>query len=203
MAQQSLPLTTASRTLTVRVRTLVIAVAALVVVGLAWWALSWASGIQPLATGSWTTQPVGLRVAAQTPDALAPGPTAYVWHPGGRYLITLQLHNSASVAVTVTGVDHTFADWAGAVAGPTLENGNAGTLEPIAGPFHATRIAPDSYGVVTLVFRANPRAVCGGGTTESTDDVTLHFTTLGVFHNTQTVPLGDMAAIMAAPPSGC
>ena len=65
------------------------------------------------------------------------------------------------------------------------------------------RIGPDAYGVVTLVFHANPRAVCVAGRAESMDSVTLHFTTLDIFHNTQNVPLGDLAAVMAAPRSGC
>ena len=75
--------------------------------------------------------------------------------------------------------------------GPTIENGAARTLEPIMGRFHPVRIGPDAYGVVTLVFHANPRAVCVAGRAESTDSVTLHFTTLGMFHYTQNVPLGD------------
>ncbi len=117
--------------------------------------------------------------------------------------MTVQIHNSASVPVTITGVDGTFRDWVGAISGPTIENGDPRTLEPIKGRFHSVRIGADAYGVVTLVFHANPRAVCGAGTSESVDSATLHFTTLDVFHNTQTVPLDNTAAIMAAPRTGC
>jgi hypothetical protein len=203
MAQSAHPLATEPRTVTVRVRTLVVAATVAVTAALLWWGLAYATGMQPLSTGSSTTGPVGLRVAAQTPDALAPGPRAFVWHPGGAYVVTVQIHNSASVPVTVTGVDHTFRDWVGSISGPTIENGDARTLEPIKGRFHHVRIGPDAYGVVTLVFHANPRAVCVAGSAESMDSVTLHFTTLDIFHNTQNVALGDLAAVMAAPRSGC
>jgi len=194
---------TAPRTITVRVRTLVVLAAAAVAAGLVWWGLSYATGMQPLSTGSSSTEPVGLRIAAETPDALAPGPRAFVWHPGGECVVTVQIHNSASVPVTITGADHTLRDWVGAISGPTLANGDPGSLEPITGPFHHVRVRPDGYGVVTLVFHANPRARCGGGSTTTMDSVRLHFTTLDVFHDTQDVPLGDLAAVMTAPSSGC
>src|SRR6185437_13383061 len=74
-----------------------------------------------------------------------------------------QIHNSASVPVTITGVDATPSDWEGPVAGPTIENGDARTLEPVKGPFRDVHIGPDGYGIVTLVYRANPRAICGTG----------------------------------------
>ncbi|HKV68515.1 MAG TPA: hypothetical protein VJN72_10530 [Gaiellales bacterium] len=203
MSQSALPVATRPRTITVRVRTLLIAAAVVLAAALVWWALGYATGMQPLSTGSSLTGPHGLRVAAQTPSALGPGPTAYVWHPGGSYVVTVQIHNSASVPVTITGVGHTPGDWAGAISGPTIENGDGGTLEPIKGSFHQVRIGPDAYGVITLVFHANPKAVCGGGTAAWMDSVDLHFTTLGVFHNTQAVPLGELEAVMAAPRSGC
>ena len=142
-----------------RVRTLGILAVGVLAIGLVWWALGYATGMRPLSTGSGSTGPHGLRVAAQTPAALGPGPTAYAWHPGGSYVITVQIHNSASVPVTITGVDGAPSDWGGPVAGPTIENGDP---------------------------RADPR-----------------FTTLGVFHDTQAVPLGDMKPVMTVPRSGC
>jgi uncharacterized membrane protein len=89
--------------------------------------------MQPLSTGSGTTALHGLRVAATTPAALGPGPTASAWHPGGSYVITVQIHNSASVPVTITGVVTTPSDWDGPIAGPTIENGDARNLEPVKG----------------------------------------------------------------------
>jgi hypothetical protein len=65
------------------------------------------------------------------------------------------------------------------------------------------RIGPDAYGVVTLVYHANPRATCGTGGTGWIDSVVLHFTALDVFHDTQTVPLGDLEPVMTVPRSGC
>jgi hypothetical protein len=73
MAQSALPVATAPRTITIRVRTLLVLATAVATAGLVWWALAYATGMQPLSTGSSTTAPVGLRVAAKTPDSLAPG----------------------------------------------------------------------------------------------------------------------------------
>ena len=203
MAQPALPVATGPRTITVRVRTLLIAAAVGVAALLVWWGLGYATGMQPLSTGSSLTGPHGLRVAAETPAALGPGPTAYVWRPGGSYLVTVQIHNSASVPVTITGVDGTPSDWDGPIAGPTIENGDAGTLEPVKGPFRDVQIAPDALGVVTLVYRANPKAMCGTGATGWLGSVDLRFTTLGVFHDTQAVPLGDLEPVMTVPRSSC
>jgi hypothetical protein len=159
-----------------RVRTLGILAAIAAVAGAFAWYLSWVSGMQPLALGSPTTQAVGLPVAAQTPTAFGSGPTAYGWHPGGAYVVTVEIHNSASVPVTITGVDGTPRGWGGPIAGPTIENGSDRTLRPVGGPFRHVRISPDGYGVVTLVFHANPRATCGAGGTSWIDSVVLHFT---------------------------
>ena len=203
MAQSAAPVATDPRTVTVRVWTLLMAAAVVVAAALVWWGLSYATGMRPLSTGSSLTGPHGLRIAARTPDAFGSGPTAYVWRPGGSYVVTVQIHNSASVPVTITGVGHTPSGWVGAISGPTIENGDGGTLEPIKGPFHHVHIGPDAYGVVTLVFHANPKALCGAGTATLMDSVDLHFTTLGVFHDTQAVPLGELEAVMTAPRSGC
>ena len=203
MAQPALPVEPGPRTITVRVRTLGILAVVVLAIGLVWWALGYATGMQPLSTGSGSTGPHGLRVAAQTPAALGPGPTAYAWHPGGSYVITVQIHNSASVPVTITGVDGTPSDWEGPVAGPTIENGDPRTLEPVKGPFRHVHIGPDGYGIVTLVYRANPKAHCGTGGTGWMDSADLRFTTLGVFHDTQAVPLGDMKPVMTVPRSSC
>jgi len=77
----------------------------------------------------------------------------------------------------------------------TIENGSDRTLKPTKGPFRHVRIDPDAYGVVTLVFHANPRATCGTGGTSWMDSVVFHFTTLGI-HDTQAVALGDLRPVM-------
>ena len=184
---------TAPRTITVRVRTLVVLAAAAVAAGLVWWGLSYATGMQPLSTGSSSTEPVGLRIAAETPDALAPGRG-----PSCGIRAGIRGDGADPQQRVGAGDDHRrrphVAGLGGAISGPTLANGDPGSLEPIMGPFHHVRVRPDGYGVVTLVFHANPRARCGGGSTTTMDSVRLHFTTLDVFHDTQDVPLGDMAA---------
>jgi hypothetical protein len=98
--------------------------------------------------------------------------------------------------VTITGVDATPRDWSGPFSGPTIRNGSDRTLAPIGGPFRHVRIGPDGYGVVTLVYEANPRATCGIGGSSSMDSVVLHFTTLDVIHDSQAVPLGDLRPVM-------
>jgi hypothetical protein len=44
---------------------------------------------------------------------------------------------------------------------------------------------------IAVVFHANPKGECG--VTYTTDAVTLHFTALGAFHDTETIGLGDSA----------
>jgi hypothetical protein len=190
MAQLSLPVSTAARTVTVRVRTLVIVASVLAGIGLVWWVLAWASGMQPLQAGSGGTDPAGLTVVAKTPFALG-GTNLYAWKPGGRFVVTLDFHNSASVPVTITDVDSTPRAWFGAISGPTLQNASAASLEPVAGPFHPVRVPADGYRPLAIVFHANPNPKVGCGTDYSVDSATLHFTTLGIFHNTQEIPLGD------------
>jgi len=133
----------------------------------------------------------GLTVVAKTPFALG-GTNLYAWKPGGRFVVTLDFHNSASVPVTITGVDSTpRGDWFGAISGPTLQNASGNTLEPVAGRFHPVRVPADGYRALAIVFHANPNPRVGCGTDYSDDSATLHFTTLGIFHNTQEIPLGD------------
>ena len=169
-------------------------------VGLAWWAGAWATGMQPLSGSAVGTAPLGLAYVPHTRDAMDTGPPVLAWRRGGRFVVTLWLHNSASVPVTVTGVDHTNAAWVGDFSGPTLA---------IAGPhivgtytrFHPLRIPADGERALALVLHANARACPYNqpGTSTSQDAVTLHFTVLGAVHDTQTIPLGDEAVVMAAP----
>jgi hypothetical protein len=196
MAQPAVPVATSPRTIAVRVRTVAVAGTVLATLVFVWWLLSWTTGMQPLSTGSSGTQAVGLPTAADTPAAFGSGPTAYAWRRGGTYVVTVEMHNSASVPVTITGVDGTPSGWGGAFTGPTIRNGSDRTLRPVNGPFRHVRIGPDAYGVVTLVFHANPRATCGTGGSSSMDSVVLHFTTLDLIHDSQAVALGDPRPVM-------
>jgi hypothetical protein len=92
------------RTITVRVRTLLAAAAVVLTGTLVWWGLGYPTGMQPLSTGTGTTALHGLRVAAKTPAALGPGPAASARHPGGSYVITVQIHNSAAVGPDAYGI---------------------------------------------------------------------------------------------------
>jgi hypothetical protein len=147
-----------------RGRTLAIAASVLAGIGLLWWVLAWASGMQPLLAGSGGTDAAGLTVVAKTPFALG-GTNLYAWKPGGRFVVTLDFHNSASVPVTITGVDSTpSGGWFGAISGPTLQNASAGTLEPVAGRFQPVRVPADGYRALSIVFHANPNPRVGCGT---------------------------------------
>lgn len=192
---------TAPRTITVRVRTLVILTAVAATIGAVWWALSWASGMQPLISGFATAGPTGLPVAAQMPDDLGSGPTAYRWRRGGTYVVQLGFHNSASVPITITGADHTDGGWDGPLSGPTLRNASV-NFGLLPGAFRAVRIPADGVRVVAFVFHANPHAPCSGNVM-TMDSVTVRFTALGLFHDTQTIPLDDMAAVMTGRRTGC
>ena len=202
MAERALPAAPAPRTVTVRVRPLLVVVAVLVVAAAVVWSLQWATGLQPISAGTGGTAPIGLTPVAHTNDTYDTGPTVYRWHRGGRYVVSLYLHNSASVPITITGADRTFADWEGEFTGPTL--GLTDEHQPSRyTPFHPVRISADGYGWVSFVFTANPRACAHPEDktpgTSIQDSVTVHFTTLGILHGTQTVPLGWATVDMAAP----
>jgi hypothetical protein len=194
MAHAAAPVSTTPRTITVRVRTLVILAVTATFAGGAVWALSWASGMQPLSAGSAVWGPHALPVAAQTPDVIGDGPDAYRWRRGGTYTVRLAVRNGASVPITLTGADHTLRGWDGPLSGPTLQNAtmNFGLLP---GAFHAVSIPAGGTRVVAFVFHANPQAACSTNVAEI-GAVNVHFTALGVFHDTQTIQLGDMAALM-------
>jgi hypothetical protein len=203
VAQSSLPLTTAPRTVTVRVRTLMILAVIAAAGGLVWWALTYASGMQPLAAGAATFSPEGVPLVAHTRDTMDTGPAVYHWSRGGRIVVVLYLHNAASVPVTVTGADHSGAGWDGLFTGPAM-----GLPAPhddgIVRPFHRVRIPADGERGVSFVFRANPRGCRfnSPGETSFQDAVNVHFTALGLFHDTQSIPLGDMAVDMTGPVGG-
>ena len=195
------PLSRAPRTVTVRVRSLAVAGTLALAVGLVWWAGAWASGMQPLRWGALDTSPRGLTFVPHTRDAMDTGPAVLEWRRGGRFVVTLWLHNSASVPVTVTGADHTPGYWLGILTGPALAKANEYSPGDTRGPFRPVTIPADGERAVAFVFRPNPRA-CGNdgpGGTERVDGITVHFTTLGVVHDSQTIPLGDSAVVMAAP----
>lgn len=177
-----------------RVRTLVILAVVAAFVAAAWWSLDWATSLAPLSARAATWGPRGLPVAARMPAVIADGPNAYRWRRAGTYTVQLEIHNSASVPVTITAADHTDGAWGGGISGPTLRNAtlNFG-LVPRA--FHAVRIPADRDRAVAFVFHANPRAICSTGVSVI-DSLRVHFTALGVFHDTQRIPLGEMAAVM-------
>jgi hypothetical protein len=205
MAQSALPVSTEPRTVTVRVRTLVIGAVALAAAGLVWWALSWASGMQPLAVGAGSFAPLGVTALPGTNGPNDTGPAVYQWRHGGRIVVALYLHNSASVPVTITSVDHPGSYWVGWFTGPYIGLPGAHD-DSIVRRFHPVRIPADGERGVSFVFRANPKA-CGNngaGTTLWQDVVRIHFTALGVFSDTQTVPLGVDTVDMTGPAGrGC
>lgn len=196
MAQSAVSVARDPRTITVRVRTLGIVAVVGVAVALTWWALSWATGMQPLAIGSFGIGAVRLPVAQPAPK-FVDGPATYRWHPGGRYTVTLDLHNSASVPLTVTGVDAApGGKFGGTIAGPRLQNSTQ-NFELRPGSFRSVRIPADGDRVIALIYSANPHAACGNNAGAlSLTSVTVNFTTLGVFHDSQVVPLGSAAPVM-------
>jgi hypothetical protein len=186
----------------VRVRSLVIAFAMIAAAVTVVWSLRWATGLQPVSGGSWFTAPIGLTPFRHSDGVYDTGPTVYAWARDGRYVVGVEIHNSASVPITITGADRTFPEWEGAFTGPTLGITNEHRPSQYS-PFHPVRIPADGWRSVSFIFTANPRACRNPagrlpGFSEQ-DSVTVHFTALGVFHGTQTVPLGEAAAAMAAP----
>lgn len=201
MAERAIPAAAAPRTVTVRVRSIVIAAVAIAAAVATSGSLRWATGLQPIAAASSSAASIGLAPyghAAGNPL----GPDVFRWARGGRYVVAITVHNTSSVPITITGADHTPAAWDGEFTGPAL--GIPDEHRPaLYSPFHPVRLPADGLRSVSLIFTANPRACRSpAGRTPgfgSQDSVTLHFTSLGVFHGTQTVSLGDMTVNMAAP----
>jgi len=173
------------------VRTLIGVLVAIAALGIVVEGARYATGMQPLSFGSWSSTPKGLPPIKSTDDTYDTGPTVYKWRPGGTYRLTFDVHNSASVALTITGVGHSAGYWEGANAGPTLANANP-NFEPVPGPFRPVRLGPDESKPISFVFHANPKSICGTGV-YSVDAVIVHFTTFSVVHDTQALPLGDAA----------
>jgi hypothetical protein len=186
MAERALPAANVPRTVTVRVRSLGVVAGVAVLGAVVSWTLWWVTGLQPISLENSSVQPVGLTEVS----GAHVGPSVYrvgAGHP--RIIITFGFHNTASVPVTVTGVDAVGVG--GPIVGPALRLANARTLEPLPGPFHAVRIPADGTRLLTLVYGISPHLACNEQITVPTAG--LHFTTLGILGQTQQVPLGDQA----------
>jgi hypothetical protein len=190
----------APRTVTIRVRRLIIAAIVLGFLAILVFAGHWATSLQPLSTGNSDAGPEGLGVAQA---ATQTGPAVYRWTRNGTYVLTFGMVNSASVPITITGVESTPSPWDGQFTGPTLgiptDPANLGLAYTA---FHATTIPAGGTRPLTFVFHANPRACRypgGPGSVGSTDSITVRFTTLGVVHDSETIPLGDLAFYLASP----
>jgi hypothetical protein len=189
----------------VRIRSLLIAAALVILLGTVWYAVHWVTNLNPLVNGAGSTAPIGMGVVPHTQDPGDTGPPAYTWQPGGRFVDTIWLMNTASVPITVTGVTHTNNDWVGQFTGPTL-----GVVPNQSQPsqyteFHPVRIPAGGERAIAFIFHANPRA-CGNDapdTTGSTDSVTVHFNALGVFSDTQSVPLDQMFVLHGPTRTAC
>src|SRR5438105_13383483 len=110
MTQSAQPLGAKPATITVRVKTLVVTAALMLVAAAAVLGLHWVTGMRPLVAGATGTGPIGLTPLPGTNGERDTGPPVYEWQRDGRFVITLWLHDSASVPVTVTGADHPPAD---------------------------------------------------------------------------------------------
>jgi hypothetical protein len=117
--------------------------------------------------------------------------------------MTLWLDTESRVPVTVTGAEGTGPHWHGLVSGPTLALTHVQAPLQHLEPFRPLRVSAHQRLGLTLVYRINPRGCryFDPGTSEEVDSVRLRFTTLGVFHGTQDVPLAQ-PLIVAAPRRG-
>ena len=171
-------------------RSVVIGLGIVLAIAATWYGLHWATSLTPLVNGASDTTPIRLGVVPHTSDPGDTGPPAYAWQRGGRFVETLWLTNTASVPITVTGADHTTSDWVGQFTGPTLGIANQASPGNYTA-FHPITIPAGGEREIAFVYRANPKA-CGNdapNSTGATDEVTVHFTLLHVFSDTQTVQL--------------
>jgi hypothetical protein len=183
MAERALPAAPAPRTVTVRVRLLVIAAAAFAVVAVISWSFHWLTGLEPTSFANSNVRAVGAVDASK----VYVGPMVYrVTSDHARFLITFGYHNTASVPVTITGVEAVSPY--GPIAGPTFRLADAGNLETLPGAFHPVRIPADGTRALTLVYGIRSRIPCHDVIT--VPYVMLHFTALRL-GETQEIPLGD------------
>ncbi len=163
------------------------------VIGPVWWLNS----VAPLSAG-----------AIGTGGTLGPGKvdleagTVYPWKRNGSYQVTLWIHNSSSLPLTVTGVEHTGSFWMGEFTGPTL--GLASDMSSVVKPFHAVRIGADGMLPIAFTFHANPKAcayaVSGTpSSVSSTDTVAIHFEQVPGLPQTEEIPLGEARFGMSNP----
>jgi hypothetical protein len=104
-----------------------------------------------------------------------------------RLVMRLTLHNNASVPVRITG-----ADPIGGPAAPFVGRiASSGTEMRLAAPgrFHPLTIGANGTRYVALVLRVITTTACGR--LGRIPPVVFHFTTLGKFHGTQTMPLAS------------
>jgi hypothetical protein len=192
MAERALPAASVPRTVSVRVRTLVIAAIAIAVaIGIVW-SLRWATGLRPISAGAFRVQPSGL---TEAPGPHVGSPVYIVSGAKPRLVITAEVHNSASVPVTITGVDP-LSGGGGPLTPLRLRPADVHSFLPTPGAFRALRIPADGDRAVTLVF-----GVVSGGVScneiLSVGPIRFHVTVLGVFHDTQAVDLGDVSPAFA------
>jgi hypothetical protein len=172
----------------------IVALVLVVLAAVGWWV----SALQPFTAAGFTTVPRGL-----TP--VHPNSREYAWHRGGTFTVTLYLHNSASIPVTVTGVDGDTPGWEGAWSGPSIGRVDTGN-DTVALPFHPVHIAAGGEAPVAFVFRANPKAcrLAVSGTSDSSAfstvvGVNVHFTALGIVHDTAFLPLESPRPMLREP----
>jgi hypothetical protein len=205
MAQTALPAATPPGVFVVRRRTALLASLGLVVVIGAAVAVRWGTGLAPVQSDLVATTPVGLDVVPHTQDPLDTGPPLYRWRRGGKLIFTVVLRNSGPLPVTLSLGDPGFlrAPFAAPVMGLSTESNMLnGTYRPV----RSLRLAAGESRQAALVFRADRRACERPTTFHSTvftDSVTMNVTVMGVFHNTQRVPLGDSLQMLAPTARDC
>ena len=181
MAERALPAALSPRTVTVRSLVVVGVVMAIAATG---WCLRWVTGLAPLGAAR-----SGIHITGLSPTlGLHTGPPMYqISGDRPRLVMRLALHNSASVPVRITGAEP-IGGSAGPFVGGIASSGYA-TGPASAGAFRPFTIGADGSRYVTLVLRVNPATACGR--LGRVPPLVFHFTTLGEFNGTQTIPLAE------------
>lgn len=193
-------------TVRIRVRTLLVVLLAAALIAAVVGSFRWATSTTPLQWGSYGTGPrAGLHAVPGTDNPLDTGPPLYAWAKNARFVYTVDFINNGRVPVTITGTPHT-SGWEGIVSQPALGLSNEQFSDAYTA-FHPVTIAAGSDRVIAVIFRGNP-AACrdpGGGSAATVESVTLNYTVLSVFHDSQTFPIppGDQLTMRGPSKGAC
>jgi hypothetical protein len=183
-----------------------------VTASLAVYGLWWMSSAQAIRfTGTGGGGPVGMpplkNPEANLYDRPSDAPPNFGWHRGGYVLLGYLFHNSLSVPITITGAKRDGLNGS-ALSDPALyvPSGNRHEAYDLGHikPLRDLHIAAGGDAEIVLVWRSQGRcadvatSTADGATSSLVERVHLEYTVLGIFHESEWVPMSEAQAPAAS-----